>query len=239
MKKRLAILLAVVFVFSAFLISAEKPRIGVLRFTNNTRSAFWWNANTPRELADMLSAELVNSGEFSVLERKEIDAVITEQDFSSTGRVSKDTMVKMGNIKGARYLIAGTVSAFETKTSGVGGGVRIKGIGVGAKKEKAYIAVDVKVVDTETAEIYDAKTIEATIKSKGIKGGYHSGSFGANLGAYKKTPVGKAIRACILYITEYLECSLVEGKDAKCMKKWEKMDEKRKEKTKGAIDLDL
>ena len=57
-------------------------------------------------------------------------------------------------------------------------------------------------------------------------------------GGYEKTPTGKAIRACILYIAEYLECSMVKGKDHKCMEKWDEMDEKRKEKTKGSIDMD-
>jgi curli biogenesis system outer membrane secretion channel CsgG len=219
-------------------LAQEKPRIGVLRFTNNTSTAFWWNANVGRELQDMLAAEMASSGEFQVLERREIDAVLSEQDLSASGRISQGTLVKMGKIKGAKYLIAGTVSAFESSTSGAGGKVRFKGLSLGGKKEKAYVAVDVKVVDTETSEIVDSRTIEATVKSKALGAGLSLRNFSIAGGAHKKTPVGKAIRACILYIVEYMECSMVEGKDAPCMRKWNAMDEKRKDKTKGSIDLD-
>ena len=58
------------------------------------------------------------------------------------------------------------------------------------------------------------------------------------LGQYKKTPTGKAIRACIVYIADYLKCSMVEGPDAPCMKKWNKIEEKRRKKTKDSISLD-
>lgn len=219
-------------------LAQEKPRIGVLRFTNNTSTAFWWNANVGHELQDMLAAEMASTNSFQVLERREIDAVLSEQDLSASGRISKQTLVKMGKIKGAKYLIAGTVSAFESSTSGAGGKVRFKGVSLGGKKEKAYVAVDVKVIDTETSEIIDSRTIEATVKSKALGAGLNVRNFSIAGGAYKKTPVGKAIRACILYIVEYMECSMIEGKDAPCMQKWNAMDERRKDKTKGSISLD-
>ena len=55
---------------------------------------------------------------------------------------------------------------------------------------------------------------------------------------YKKTPAGKAIRACVIYISEYLECSLVKGMEAPCMKKWDDMDKRRRDRDKGEIDID-
>ena len=189
------------------------------------------------ELQDMLSSELVSTRAFQVLERKEINAVLSEQDLSASGRVSQSTLVKMRKIKGAKFLIAGTVAAFE-KTSAKGGKVRFKGLSVGGKKEKTYIAVDVKIIDAETGEIVDARTIEATIKAKAIGAGLSVRNFSIAGADAKKTPTGKAIRACIVYISEYLACSLVQGLDAPCMKKWDKMDARRREKTKGVLSLD-
>jgi hypothetical protein len=49
--------------------------------------------------------------------------------------------------------------------------------------------------------------------------------------------VGKAIRACIIEISEYLECSLAK-KDEDCMKKYDEKNKKRRDKTKGSIKLD-
>lgn len=240
MKKYILLFVLVVFVLSlgsGTVFAQEKPRLGVLRFTNQVAGLYWWHANVASELSDLLASELVSTRAFQVLERKEIDAVISEQDFSASGRVSKATMVKMRKIKGAKYLVAGTVSAFEESGS-KGGKVRFKGLSIGGKKTKTYVAVDVKVIDTETGEIVDARTIEANAKGSAVGAGLNLRNFSIAGGEAKKTPAGKAIRACIVYISEYLECSLVEGLDAPCMKKWDKMDASRREKTKKSISLD-
>lgn len=231
-----ALLLLTIFTFSrAF--AADKPRLGVLRFTNDTRAG-WWNANTGRDLQDMLASELVSTKAFSVLERKELDAVIGEQNLGASGRIDKSTVAKIGKIKGAKYLVASTVSAFEEGTSGRGGGIGIAGFSIGGKKERAYMAVDLKVIDTETGEIVDARSVEATSESGGLGLGISRGIFSGSLGGHEKTPTGKAIRACVIEIAEYLQCSLVKGKDSDCMGEYDAKESKRKEKTKSSIKLD-
>jgi curli biogenesis system outer membrane secretion channel CsgG len=230
----LALLLTLV---SQPLAAKDKIRVGVLRFTNQT-AAGWWSGSVASELQDMLASELVSTKAFSVLERKEIDAVLGEQDLSASNRVSSKTKVQMKKLKGAQYLIAATVSAYEENTSGKKGGVSFKGLSLGGGKNKAYLAVDLKVIDTETGEIVDARTIEASSKGSALGAGLSIRNFSVGGESYKKTPTGKAIRACILYIAEYLQCSMVKGQDDDCMEKWNEMDEKRKEKTKDSIDLD-
>lgn len=240
MKKIVLLTVIALLAVAAFLAAgqaAEKPRIGVLRFTNHT-SAGWWSASVGSELSDMLASELVATRSFQVLDRKDIDAVLGEQDLSDTNRVDQATKVKMGKLKGAKYLVAATVSAFEEGVKGTGGGVSFKGLSVGGKKEKAYIAVDLKVVDSETGEIVDTRTIEAEAKGQGLAAGLSLRNFSIHGADYQKTPTGKAIRACVIYISEYLECSLVRGTDADCMKKWDAMDRKRRERDKGSIDID-
>ena len=240
MKKIILLTVIAILAVAAFLAAgpaAEKPRIGVLRFTNHT-SAGWWSASVGSELSDMLASELVSTRSFQVLDRKDIDAVLGEQDLSDTDRVDAATKVKMGKLKGAKYLVAATVSSFEEGVKGTGGGVSFKGLSVGGKKEKAYIAVDLKVVDTETGEIVDSRTIEAQAKGQWLAAGLNLRNFSIHGADYQKTPAGKAIRACVIYISEYLECSLVRGTDADCMKKWDRMDQKRRERDKGSIDID-
>jgi len=238
MKRKIFIFVLILFVVSLFNgIAQEKPRIGVLRFTNQVAGMYWWHSSVATELQDMLISELASTRAFAVLERNEINAVISEQDLSASGRVDKKTMVKMGKIKGAKYLIAGTVSAFE-QTSAKGGKIRVKGVSLGGAKEKTYIAVDVKLIDTETGEIVDARTIEATIKAKAIGAGLSTRNFSIAGAEAKKTPTGKAIRACIIHIADYLICSVTKGLDDKCMDEYNALDKKRREKTKSTIDLD-
>jgi curli biogenesis system outer membrane secretion channel CsgG len=239
MKKIVLLTVIVILAVAAFLSAgpaAEKPRIGVLRFTNQT-SAGWWSASVGRELSDMLASELVSTRSFQVLDRKDIESVLGEQDLSDTDRVDQATKVKMGKLKGAKYLVAATVSSFEENVKGTGGAVRFKGLSVGGKQEKAYIAIDLKVVDSETGEIVDTRTIEAESKGQGLAAGLSLRNFSIDGEDYKRTPAGKAIRACVIYISEYLECSLVRGTDADCMKKWDAMDRKRRERDKGSIDI--
>jgi curli biogenesis system outer membrane secretion channel CsgG len=214
----------------------DKPRLGVLRFTNDTHAS-WWTSGAGRDLQDMLASELVSTKSFQVLERKELDAVIGEQDLGASGRIDPSTKAKIGKIKGAQYLIAATVSAFEENTEGQGGGIGIAGIHVGGSEAKAYMAVDLKVIDTTSGEVVDARTVEASSKSSSsaISGGY--GMFSGGMSQHKKTPVGKAIRGCIIEITEYLQCSLTK-KDSGCMAAYDAKDSKRKEKTKKSIDLE-
>ena len=238
MKKFLvALVLSLSFIIVAQGFAKEKPRIGVLRFTNQT-SAGWWRGGVGRELQDMLIAELASLKCFRVLERKELGAVLKEQDLGASGRVSKSTRAKIGKLTGAKYLVAATVSAFEESTSGAGGGFSFKGISIGGKKGRAYMAVDLKLIEVETGEIYDARTVEATSKSGGLSLGLSRWGFSGNLAGHKKTPTGKAIRACIMEIAEYLECSITKGKDDPCMEEYKAKEGKRREKTKKSIDLD-
>jgi curli biogenesis system outer membrane secretion channel CsgG len=237
MKKVLLVVLCFTVFWASEGLAKGKPRIGVLRFTNDT-SAGWWNSGVGRELQDMLASELASTKAFQVLERREIDSVLGEQDLGASGRISKSTRARIGKIKGAQYLVAGTVSSYEENTSGGGGGLNIGGFSIGGKKDKAYIAVDLKVIDTETGEIVDARTIEASSSSGGLSLGGGVGMFSGSLSQYKKTPAGKAIRACIIEISEYLECSLVKGKNDSCMDDYAAKESARKEHTKKAIDLE-
>lgn len=218
-------------------IAQEKPRLGVLRFTNST-SAGWWSGTAGRDLQDMLASELVSTKAFQVLERKELDAVLGEQDLAAAGRIDKSTAAKIGKIKGAKYLVAGTVSAYEEGTSGQAGRFSVGGISVGGKKERAYMAVDLKVIDTTTGEIVDARTVEATSESKGADVGFSAPFVSGGLAKQQKTPAGKAIRGCIIEITEYLECSLTKGKNDPCMQEYESKEKGRRERTKKSIKLD-
>lgn len=237
MKKIIFFLIAVLFLITiSEVYAADKPTLGVLRFTNKTGAA-WWRGSVGQDLQDMLSSELVSTKSFQVLERKEIDKVIGEQVFSESGMIDESTKVKIGNLKAAKYLVAGTVSAYEEQTSGSGGGFGFMGFTIGGKKDKAYIAVDLKVISTETSEIVDARTIEASSESSGLSIGGGFGFFSGNLANYEKTPTGKAIRACIIEIAEYLQCSLTKGKNDSCMREYIEKESKRKERTKKSIEL--
>ena len=214
---------------------ADKPTMAVLDFRNTT-AAYWWNSNVGRELSGMLTNELASGKKFSMIEREKLSAVLGEQDLAASGRVSGSKAAKMGKMVGAQYLVTATVSAFESNVNSTGGGLSYKGVSLGGKKKKAYIAVDLRVVDSTTGEIVETRTVEARSGGLGMSVGLSRRGFGGSLANEKKTPTGKAIRAVVAEISGYLECSMV--KKDRCLKKYEEKERKRRESLNDSIELD-
>ena len=213
----------------------NKISVGVVEFKNET-SAGWWGSGVGWELSGMLANELVATKAFSVVERNKLQSVIEEQNLGMSGRVSSGTGAKIGKLIGAKYLIMGTVTAYEENTAGSGGGLSFKGISVGGNKSEAYIAVDLRVVNSDTGEIEYVRTIEGRSKGGGLRLGVSRGGFGGSLANQKKTPAGKAIRGALVLISDYLECAMV--KQDRCMKKFDEQEERRRQSNRDTLDLD-
>ena len=221
---------------SAF--ATEKPRISVLRFTNNTQ-AYWWSASTGAELQDMLINELLSTKAFHVMVRPEPGQILNEKKLTESALVDAPTKLKTGKNRGTKYLIAAAVSAFEENTHSDSGGINFPGLSSREEQKKAYVVVDLKVIDGDTGTVVDTRSIEATDcggEKQSDSPGNPSLLYGS-LSKQDKTEVGKAIRNCITEIRGYLECFLI-AKDEECVKRYPVMEMKRKEKNKAAIQLE-
>jgi curli biogenesis system outer membrane secretion channel CsgG len=232
---RSSIVTVAVLVLTTGIAAAAKPSIGVAEFRNKT-NAGWWYRGVGWDLADTLTNELATLGSFTVVERSNLEPVLREQDLADYGRVSKGTGAKIGKLTGAKYLVMGSLSSYEENVKGGKGGIGYKGIRLGGKKSEVYMAVDLRVVDTTSGEVAFTRTVEARTGSKGFNVGVFRGGFGGNLAKEKKTPAGKAIRACLMEIVDYLECAMV-MKDS-CMAEFDAKERKRRDSAKGSIKLD-
>jgi curli biogenesis system outer membrane secretion channel CsgG len=212
-----------------------RPVLAVAEFKNDT-SAGWWGGGVGRELSGMLSNELSATGDFRMVERSKLDSVMQEQDLAASGRVSKSTGARIGKLTGAQYLVMGTVTAFEQNTSSTGGGFSFHGISLGGKHQEAYIAIDLRVVDSETGEIAYTRTIEGRSSGGGVNVGLYRGGFGGNLGHENNTPTGKAIRAALVEASDYLDCAMV--KRDSCMQEFNQKEQHRRNSDRSAIKLD-
>ena len=212
-----------------------KPTICVAEFKNES-GAGWWRGGVGWELAGMLSNELAATGKFRIVERSKLESVMEEQNLAASGRVRSGTGAKIGQLTGAQYLVMGTVTAYEEDVASTGGGISFKGISLGGKKENAYLAVDIRVVNTETGEVDYVRTIEGNAKGGGMSVGISRCGFGGALARDKSTPAGKAIRAAVVLTTDYLECVMVTRNG--CESKFEAADQRRRAKTRESLDLD-
>jgi len=236
MKKSMMYLWALALLLPAQASLAAKPVIGVAEFTNET-SAAWWGGGVGWELSSMLSNELANTGDFTVVERAKLEPVLVEQDLAAGGRLSKESTVKIGEMTGAQYLVTGAVSAFETNTSNTGGGFSIGGISIGGKKGEAYMAIDLRVVNATTSEVAYSRTIEGRASKSGISLGLFKGGFGGRLKQENKTPTGKAIRAALVEASDYLVCAMV-TQTQRCLDEFEAKEQKRRDSLKDTLNLD-
>lgn len=199
---------------------SKRPLVAVLDFDYGTVEK-WWEGNQDigAGIADMIVDELVNDGTYRVIERKRLDAVLAEQDFSNSERAdpSAKTLAQLGKVLGVKYFIVGSVTKFGTEKSrksvGGGGFGRAFGLGtVGTSKGKANVAITARMIDTTTAEILVSARGEGTSKRSGLLlagggGGLGRAGFGEidfTSSDFRETILGEATEIAVKQTVEKL-----------------------------------
>ena len=237
MKKFLTLLCSIfaVTIINLDIAAAAKPVMAVAEFTS-VRNWTWWRTGVGGDLSDMLTTELAATGGFRMVERSRLRYVQRELALQQSGQVSRRTRAKIGRLTGAKYIVLGKVSAFEQNVNSTGGGFRYKRFKFGGKSKKAYIAIDLRVVNVQTGVIEHVRTVEARSSSSGVRFGLSKRYFSGGLSSQKKTPVGKAIRGVIIEATDYLKCVMVDKDE--CLGEFKAKEKKRRRGSRGSIKLD-
>ena len=162
--------------------NGPKPRLAVQPFTAG-------DGALGAGMADMLTDALFNTNKFIVIERERIKDVMGEQDLGDSGRFKKDTVAAKGQLEGAELLIKGNITQFEPECRG--------GSVVLISAKEACIAINIRILDVATGRVVNATTVEATSSSNGVGLLYTKSDLPIGLGAFKKTPVEKAIRNAV------------------------------------------
>jgi curli biogenesis system outer membrane secretion channel CsgG len=174
-------------------------------------AAFGSNVDVGRGIADLTVKYLVQDGTYSVIERKAMDKILTEQNFSNSDRANPNSAAKLGKLLGVDAIIVGSVTQFgnDTKNTNIGGGGGNWGGygigGVGHKKTKAIVAVDARIVDIDTAEILGIASGkgESSRESTSLLGGggnWHGWGGGAvDFGSsdFQQTILGEAVNSAV------------------------------------------
>jgi curli biogenesis system outer membrane secretion channel CsgG len=144
---RIGALVIVAAAFCTTVAAQERPRVAVIPFDNRTD---WWAQAMGEVAADMIVTRLVNSGQFTVIERERLDAILEEQGFQLSGQVNPTDIVQIGRLAGVMYMITGSVTRFSIDEIGT----RVLGRNVGYTE--AQSEMNVRVISTETGEIITA-----------------------------------------------------------------------------------
>jgi curli biogenesis system outer membrane secretion channel CsgG len=133
---------------------------------SSVAAIFGANQDIGKGIADLLVDKLVNDGTYSVIERKMLDKIIAEQNFSNSDRADPNSAAKIGKILGVDAIVIGSITQFgrdDKKTNvggaGLGGLTGRFGLGGVSKSDsKAVVAVTARLVSTDTAEILISAT---------------------------------------------------------------------------------
>lgn len=119
-------------------------------------------------VADIFLSEAFRSGQFRITERAELGRVLDEQNLAVSGRVDPATAADVGRITGAELIVLGSLSEFSIDTVGGGGGV-LGAFGGGAQTVTARVTVDIRVVDSVTAEIVTIGSATSEVSQSNVQ----------------------------------------------------------------------
>ena len=154
----------------------NRVRVAVMNFENNS-SWHYWGDNLGYAAADELVTQLFGTGKFSLVERSQLDAVLAEQNLGQSGLVNPAQAAEIGRLLGVQLILTGSITKFSIDTKG--GGFR----GIGVEYSEAETNLDIRLVDTNTAEIMFADDGEGKVRLGGfnIKGVNFRQDFDAGL----------------------------------------------------------
>ncbi|UCF38329.1 MAG: curli production assembly protein CsgG [Acidobacteriota bacterium] len=219
MKRFTVFVVAIVLFVSVISSASAKKRVAVLDFDFSAVQK-WWDNNwdVGNGVSDLIVKNLVRDGTFSVIERRALDAVLAEQNFSNSDRASASTAAQIGKVLGVDAIIVGSITQFGTENKSLGiGGLAGKwgGFGagkVGTSKGKAVVAIDARVIDVNTAEILAVADAKAESSRSGLLlggfgaggGGFGGGSIDMGSSDFRETILGEAVHGAAEDLTAEL-----------------------------------
>jgi curli biogenesis system outer membrane secretion channel CsgG len=204
----------------------RKKRVAVFDFDYGTvrsgiAALFGSDVDVGKGISDLIVKRLVQDGTYSVIERKALDKILAEQNFSTSDRANPASAAKIGKILGLDAMIIGSITQFggenkSTKVGGAGGGIGGFGLGGFSKKSsKAIVTIDARIVDIDTAEILavaDGKG-ESKRESTSLLGGggswhgFGAGGVDMSTSGFQETIIGEAVKGAV----DQLSTGLIAG----------------------------
>ena len=194
----------------------RRKRVAVIDFDYATvhsgiSALFGQDVDVGKGITDLLVTFLVKDASYSVIERKALDKVMAEQNFSNSDRANPTSAAKLGKLLGVDAIIVGSITQFgnETKSSNLGGaagGLVPFGLGnISHKKSKAIVAITARLVDVDTGEIVGVAEGkgESSRESTSLLGagagtkGFGTGAVDFASSDFQNTILGEAVKAAV------------------------------------------
>jgi curli biogenesis system outer membrane secretion channel CsgG len=168
----LAAVLALLFALPTPSFAQGKIKIAIWEFENHA-DGYWYSSRLGPAARDQIDTEFSEnqmlSSKFSVIERDKLALVLKEQGLGASGAVDPTTAAKVGRLLGVKYIIVGGIDKFAINNTRGG----IGSLGVGGNLVQANATINLRFIDTTTAERIVSISSDGEVK-KG--GGFFNGN---------------------------------------------------------------
>jgi curli biogenesis system outer membrane secretion channel CsgG len=144
-----------------------KIRIAIWEVENHAESSYWFRNDMGPAARNTIDSEFsenkVLSDRFSIVERDKMDLVLKEQGLGQAGALDPQTAAKVGRILGVKYILVGGIDKFNIQTTKAAVGA----FGVGGSLAQAQATINIRLIDTTTAERVLSLQGDAEVKKGG------------------------------------------------------------------------
>src|SRR5712692_170051 len=152
---------------SPAVLAQGKIRVAIWEFENHAENHWWfWNNLGPaarNQIDTEFSENQMLSSKFSVIERDKLALVLKEQGLATSGAVDPSTAAKVGKLLGVKYIILGGIDKFAINNTRGG----IGALGVGGNLVQANATINLRFIDTTTAERIVSISSDGEVKKGG------------------------------------------------------------------------
>lgn len=176
----------------------EKLNIAVLELKNRSEYS---GTEVGRGISQMLVTALSNTGRFRLVERNTevLSKILEEQGLALSGVINQNSIIQVGKLLNAQALVIGEITEFGIRK--YGGYIAFSG----SKKIITRVAIDARMVNTQTGEIMVSSTgigVTST-KTSGIALTIEFGTEG-----FDQTTIGISTRKAVNQIATKFALSL-------------------------------
>ena len=144
-----------------------KIKIAIWEFENHAATSWWFHNEMGPAARNTIDTQFSEnkqlSAKFSVVERDKLNLVLKEQGLAASGAVDPTSAAKIGKILGVKYIIMGGIDKFNIDNTRGG----IGKLGVGGNMVSSNVTINMRIVDTTTAERILSMSADGEVKKGG------------------------------------------------------------------------
>ena len=159
MKKILMMLLILMILLSAIEIKSaqaaslkDNPRLAILPYADKASKSCGLNMQDATVVSEFLMEQFLDSMRFKIVEREKMQEILAEHSLQASGLVNPATAVAVGQLAGAQYLVAGSVTGLSSKKSGASYSNSEKG-GIGFNSYTVIANITLRIIDIEDGTV--------------------------------------------------------------------------------------